>query len=187
MTVFGLLLLAGSLLAQETTITTDGPPPPGKGRHVRVMTREMGKWWENQETVQKLQLSDSQVAQLNQVFYDHKLKLIDYGASMAKEDLKLQNLLDADQPNESQVSSQVDQVLAARGKLEREYTMMNLDLRKVISVEQWKQLKTIRGGAGMPGENVLFYKRFDGGGGMGMHVDGSGPLPPPPPPPGSLD
>ena len=186
-TVFGLLLLAGSLLAQETTITTDGPQPPGKGRHVRVMTREMGKWWENQETVQKLQLSDSQVAQLNQVFYDHKLKLIDYGASMAKEDLKLQNLLDADQPNESQVSSQVDQVLAARGKLEREYTMMNLDLRKVISVEQWKQLKTIRGGAGMPGENVLFYKRFDGGGGMGMHVDGSGPLPPPPPPPGSLD
>jgi Spy/CpxP family protein refolding chaperone len=185
-TTLGVLVLAGSLQAQETNITTDGPPPPGKSRHIRVMTREMGKWWENQETVQKLQLSENQVAQLNQVFYDHKLKLIDYGATMAKEDLKLQNLLDADQPNESQVSGQVDQVLAARGKLEREYTMMNLDLRKVISVEQWKQLKTIRGDAGMPGDRVFFRQRFDGGGGMGVHVEGGGPLPPPPPP-GSLD
>jgi|SRR6516164_506375 len=184
--VLGVFLLAGSLQAQETTITTDGPPPPGKGHHIRVVTREMGKWWENQETVQKLQLSDSQVAQLNQVFYDHKLKLIDYGAAMAKEDFKLQSLLDADQPNESQVSSQVDQVLGARGKLEREYTMMNLDLRKVLSVEQWKQLKTIRGGPGMPGDKVFFRQRFDGGGGMGVNVEEGGPLPPPPPP-GSLD
>jgi Spy/CpxP family protein refolding chaperone len=141
----------------------------------------MGKWWENPETAQKLGLSDNQVTQLNQVFYDHKLKLIDYGAAMAKEDFKLQTLLDADQPNESQVSSQVDQVLAARGKLEREYTMMNLDLRKVLSLEQWKQLKTIRG-AGMPGgPNVIFHQRLDGPGAMGGGMEGPVVVGPPPP------
>lgn len=184
--VLGIMLLAASLHAQDqvTVQTQDGPPPPdGKGRHVRVVTREMGKWWENQETVQKLGLSESQVTQLNQVFYDHKLKLIDYGAGMAKEDFKLQNLLDADTPNESQVSTQVDQVLAARGKLEREYTMMNLDLRKVLSVEQWRQLKSIKGSAPLPGTNV-FFQRFRGEGGMGVMVDG-GPMPPPPPGPPS--
>lgn len=179
----GVLGLAASLQAQDAA-QTDGPVVAG-GRHIRVVTREMGKWWENPDTVQKLGLSDSQVTQLNQVFYDHKLKLIDYGATMAKEDFKLQNLLDADQPNESQVSTQVDQVLAARGKLEREYTMLNLNLRKVLSVEQWKQLKTIRGGAGMPGGDRFFFRSFHGDG----HGPEGGPegLPLPPPPPGALE
>jgi hypothetical protein len=81
---------------------------------------------------------------------------------MEKQDLKLQNLLDADVPNEGQVESQVDQVLAARGKLEREYTMMNLDLRKVLSLEQWRQLKSVRGpgmGLGVGGATVGFGEK----------------------------
>jgi Spy/CpxP family protein refolding chaperone len=183
-TAMGILLLAASLQAQDTVVTQDGPPPHAKFR-TRVVIREMGKWWQNPEIAKKLQLSDSQVSQLDKVFYDHKLKLIDYSAAMQKEDLKLQNLLDADQPNEAQVKTQVDQVLAARGNLEREYTMMNLDLRKVLTVEQWRQLKTIRGGPRMPGGNVFFYRKF--GGDMGGGMDGGpGPMPPPPPP-GDLD
>ena len=162
-TLVASLLLAASLQAQNTQAAPDGPGPgpgpgPRKGGHVRIMRREMGKWWQNPEIAQKLQLNDGQITQLNQVFYDHKLKLIDYGAAMEKEDLKLQTLLDADQPNESQVGSQVDQVLAARGKLEREYTMMNLDLRKVLSIEQWRQLKSLRGDSGAFGDRMFFHK-----------------------------
>jgi len=98
---------------------------------------------------------------LDQIFYDHRMKLIDYQAEMEKEDLKLQSLLDADVPNEGQVGSEVDQVLAARGKLEREFTTMNLDLRKVLSVEQWRQLKTIRGERST--DHVFFYKKLQPG------------------------
>jgi Spy/CpxP family protein refolding chaperone len=146
----------------------------------------MGKWWKDSEIAKKLQLNDNQVAQLDQVFYDHKLKLIDFGAQMEKEDLKLQTLLDADVPNEGQISSQVDQTLAARGKLEREYTMMNLDLRKVLSLDQWRQLKAIRAERD-PG-NRVFYFRQRGPGTRG-EVDVAPPpdakfnLPVPPPPP----
>lgn len=105
--------------------------------------RMMGKWWENSELAKQLQLTDAQVKQLNQTFLDHRLKLIDYQADMEKQDLKLQALLDEDSPNEAQVGSQVDLVLAARSKLERETTMMNLDLRKVLTVDQWRQLKAM--------------------------------------------
>lgn len=181
-TAVAALLLATGLQAQNTTPAPPDSPPPGPGKfRMHMMTHEMGKWWQNPDVAQKLQLNDNQITQLDQAFYDHKMKLIDYGAAMEKEDLKLQVLLDADQPNEGQVNSQVDQVLAARGKLEREYTMMNLDLRKVLSVEQWRQLKAIRGGPGMPG-NVFFRQHFrtDRRGG-----DGGGPMPPPPP--GDLD
>ena len=61
------------------------------------MHGEMGKWWREPEISKKLLLSDGQIAQLDQIFYDHRVKLIDHGAEMEKQDLKLQSLLDADQ------------------------------------------------------------------------------------------
>jgi len=164
------------------------PPPEAhitagvRGKNVFVYHNEMGgKWWQNSETVKKLQLNDSQINQLDQIFFDHRMKLIDYGAEMEKQDLKLQSLLDADVPNEGQIGGQVDQVLEARGKLEREYTNMNLDLRKVLSLAQWRQLKSIRGSDhGGFGGKVFIQRGVDRG------------VPPPgepdtmlPPPPGA--
>ncbi len=157
-------------------ITTAGPGGP----HRIFFRREMGKWWKNSDIAKKLQLNENQVTQLDQIYYEHRLKLIDFGADMEKEDLKLQSLLDADVPNEGQIGTQVDQVLTARGKLEREYTMMNLDLRKVLSLEQWRQLKSIRGNMG---DNIMYFHkkvRPPLGGQPGMPL-------PPPPPPGAAD
>ena len=176
------LALAGVLEAQNPPALPGGPAA-GKGTRGMMIRREMGKWWQNPEIVSKLQLSDGQVSQLNQVFYDHKVKLIDDGAEMEKQDLKLQTLLDADQPDEGQVSSQVDQVLTARGKLEREFTMMNLNLRKVLSLEQWRQLKAVRGDAG-PGDRFFYFQKKIGPGGPGPGADV---MPLPPPPPGELE
>jgi len=75
-------------------------------------------------------------------------------------------------------------VLSARGKLEREFTAMNLDLRKQLSLEQWRQLKTMRGGEAMPGDHMFFFKQKvmpPGGSGMPGGPDELPPLPPPPP------
>jgi Spy/CpxP family protein refolding chaperone len=155
-------------------------PGPGPGAQRMVIRREMGKWWQNSEVAKKLQLNDGQITQLNQIFYEHRLKLIDYEADMQKQDLKLQTMLDADQPDEGQVGGQVDQLLAARGKLEREFTFMNLDLRKVLSLDQWRQLKSIQGN---PGPDVFFYKKLRTGGSGG----GEPPLAPLPPLPPSPD
>jgi hypothetical protein len=108
--------------------------------------------------------------------------------------LKLQSLLDADVPNEGQVEAQVDQVLAARGKLEREFTLMNLDLRKVLSLEQWRQLKSIRGANGVGlGDKVFFRKVLPAPGAPPTLMAPPPPsgemmmMPPAPPPPPSPD
>ena len=102
---------------------------------------------------------------------------------MEKQDLKLQTLLDADVPNEGQVEAQVDQVLGARGKLEREYTMMNLDLRKVLSLDQWRQLKSARGSTVGFGDRVFIRKLPPPGGGPATAPLPPGEIPVPPPPP----
>ncbi len=151
---------------------TTAPAPPmmvQPGKRVFAYRNELGKWWQNADIVKKLQLTDAQASQLDQIFLDHRMRLIDYGADMEKQDLKLQTLLDADLPNEAQINSQVDQLLDARGKLEREFTAMNLDLRKVLSLPQWRQLKSIRGDAGGFGDKIIFRKAL------------------PPPPPGAPD
>src|SRR2546428_6019096 len=150
-----LTVISANVHAQVTKATK--PAPPGAKMTV-VFRGELGKWWQNSEIAKKLQLNDGQISQLDQIFYEHKLKLIDYGAEMEKQDLKLQTLLDADVPNDGQVEAQVDQVLAARGKLEREFTLMNLDLRKVLALDQWRQLKSIRRPNGGFGDKIFFRK-----------------------------
>ena len=49
------------------------------------MHGEMGKWWRDAEISKKLQLSEGQIQQLDQIFYDHRVKLIDHGAEMEKQ------------------------------------------------------------------------------------------------------
>jgi Spy/CpxP family protein refolding chaperone len=181
---FALFFLPLALLAQSSRTVTSATAvaAPGTRATTFVYHGELGKWWQNSEIAKKLQLGDGQIAQLDQTFYDHKLKLIDYGAEMEKQDLKLQTLLDADVPNEGQVEAQVDQVLTARGKLEREFTMMNLDLRKVLSLDQWRQLKSIRGqgGAFGGGDRIFFRKVLPPGGGPVLRTQPPGELPAPP-------
>lgn len=186
--IFFALFLLGSLsMAAQNQTATKVVSTPGS-RVTMVYRGELGKWWQNSDIAKKLQLSEGQIGQLDQTFYDHKVKLIDYGADMEKQDLKLQTLLDADVPNEGQVEAQVNQVLEARGRLEREFTMMNLDLRKVLSLDQWRQLKSIQGqGMGIAGggDRVFFRKVLPPGGGPSFSTqpEGAVPLPPLPPAP----
>ena len=140
--------------------TTQGPGGPGgpfpmhgPGPH---------KWWKDSETVKQLQLTDSQASQIEQAFTDSKMRLIDMVATLQKEELKLETLINADQPNENAVSNQVDQVVQARGKLEKEHAMMMLSIRRLLSLDQWKKLQSMDGGMGMGMGHHMFVRRFHG-------------------------
>jgi len=164
-----------------------GPGDPGQhgmGPH----HGPFGAWWKNSEVVKELQLSDAQVKQIEQTFLDYRLKLIDLRADVERQETKLQPLLEADQPNEQQVGSQVDAVVAARGRLEKANTMMMLAIRRVLSVEQWKKLQAIQH---RRGERDFFYRRLGPGGEQGEwhfrghNDDGPPSRPDPPPAPGA--
>jgi Spy/CpxP family protein refolding chaperone len=132
-----------------------------------------GNWWKNSELAEKLKLTDQQKQQLEQTFLDYRLKLVDLHADVERQELRLQPLMDADQVNEGQISSQLDALVAARGKLEKTNAMMNVAMRKVLTVDQWKQLRTLR------------EERFRRPGGHGEHGPEDrmrrGDQPPPPP------
>ena len=154
------LVLPGLAAAQEPSPA----PAPTSREGVRVFHRAfgpgmgLGAWWKNSEIVKEIGLTDSQAGQIEQTFVEHKLKLIDLRAELEKQEVQLQPLIDADQPDESQVSAQIDQVLAARGRLEKETTMMMLAIRRVLNVDQWKKLQAIQ-----QQREPTFFKRFKHG------------------------
>src|SRR5437660_9963562 len=88
-----LTVISANVHAQVTKATK--PAPPGAKMTV-VFRGESGKWWQNSEIAKRLQLNDGQISQLDQIFYEHKLKLIDYCAALEKQERKLQRLVDAE-------------------------------------------------------------------------------------------
>ena len=157
----------------QRRITTGGP---GNATFMPLVNSEpgmgLGAWWKNSEIVSKLQLSDEQVNKISHTYLDHKLKLIDLQADLEKQELRLQPLMDVDQPDESKVGAQIDLITAARGKLEKENAMMMLDIRRWLSVEQWKKLKSIE--ANEVRHNVMYFRS---GPGVGIEVPQPPPLP----------
>jgi len=133
---------------------TQAPAPPAFGWQgeagERVIVRaphhgpELGKWWKDSKIAAELKLAPAQITQIEQAFFDHRLKLIDLRADLEREETRLQPLMEADQVDEAKVSAQIDLVLAARGRLEKAHTMMMLALRRSLSVEQWKKLEAIK-------------------------------------------
>jgi len=167
-------------LAQNTA-----PAPPQGGGNAVYMTQGPGgpgfhgphKWWRDSETVKQLALSDGQATQIEQAFTDSKMRLIDMMASLQKEELRLETLINADQPNENAVSNQVDQVVQARGKLEKEHAMMMLSIRRLLTLEQWKKLQSMDGGMGMGMGHRMFVRKFHGPPPQGPPPEGGAPAP----------
>ncbi len=139
-----------------------GPGGPGM-RHGGMDRGPMGRWWKNSALVQKLGINDAQVQKIEKIFQDHRMQLIDLHASVQKAEVSLQPLVEAEHPNEAQVTAQIDKIAQARANLEKSNALMLLGIRQVLTVDQWKQLQSQRG-----------MGRMYGGRGFG----------PPPPPPG---
>lgn len=115
-----------------------GGPGGGPGMHVPMA------FWRNSDVVKQLGLTDQQVKQIEQNFTENRLKLIDLRSALEKEQLKLDTLMNADQLNEQQISSQLDAVIAARGRLEKANAMMGVQMRKSLTPEQWSKLRQLR-------------------------------------------
>jgi Spy/CpxP family protein refolding chaperone len=167
------LLAAGGLLSAQN----DSQTPPDKANRRFVIQRMDGvpgmgfghDWWRNSELAQKIGLSEQQTQQLNQIFSSHRANLAQMRANVEIEEGKLSDLLDQDQPQQDQVLAQVTQLQNARNALEKEFTVMTLAFRGVLTPDQWKQLQS------MSHEKMFFRMHKPGPGGPG---DGPPPMPP---------
>lgn len=123
------------------------PPPPPMQPDRPPMERSFhgkphGRWWTDPVLAKKLGLTEDQQKRMDALFQESRLKLIDLRATLQKQEVILQPLLEADQPDESQVLAQIDRVAQARAELEKANARMLLGLRRVLTLSQWKELQT---------------------------------------------
>jgi Spy/CpxP family protein refolding chaperone len=107
--------------------------------------REPGQWWKNAALMQRIGVSDEQVQKIDKIYQDHRPQLVDLRAEVDKQEAMLEPLVEADQPNEAQVVAQIDKVAQARANLEKANAKMLLAMRRVLTVDQWKQVRNLPG------------------------------------------
>jgi Spy/CpxP family protein refolding chaperone len=140
-----------SLLAASSLGFAQAPMGgPGFGEHRAPFERALGPmgkaghWWNQPQLIEKLKLTDEQRKAMDQIFLDHRLKLIDLRGAVEKAELELQPLMQEDQPNEVKALAQIDKLAQARAELEKANARFLFALRAKLTAEQWKTLQTIR-------------------------------------------
>jgi Spy/CpxP family protein refolding chaperone len=112
------------------------------------MGRGMGRWWWNPQMVQTLGVNSDQQKKMDDIFQQHRLQLIDLTATVEREEVTLQPLMAADQPDEPKIIAQIDKVAQARAELEKADARMLLGIRRVLTPDQWKKLQSGTPGPG---------------------------------------
>lgn len=125
--LLGMVLLAGPMLGPGQ----DGP-------------QQGGRWWKDQHLVEDLGLQQAQLDQVERLFLDHRKATIDLRADIEKKELDLEELMASDSLEEGRISAQVDQVDAARSRLHKSEVMFTLNIRRILTAEQWKKFQTSR-------------------------------------------
>jgi len=179
---------AAAVLAQAPGIAPD--TAPGMGPHRTPMERAMGlgmhgdhgRWWNDAKAIDKYKLSESQRKAMDDVYQQHRMNLVDLHGALQKEELTMEPLVRADQPDESKILAQIDRVAQARAELEKANAKMLFQLRRQLTPDQWKQIQTDRAahreheGVGPDGRPA--WRERGGPGGPGGPGAGG------PPPPG---
>jgi Spy/CpxP family protein refolding chaperone len=112
-------------------------PQPGRG----PMPRGMGRWWKDPQMVEKLGVTADQQKKMDDIFQQHRLKLIALTASVETEEVTLEPMMAADQPDEARIVAQIDKVAQARAELEKANARMLLGIRRILTPDQWKKLQ----------------------------------------------
>jgi Spy/CpxP family protein refolding chaperone len=155
-----MLMMAPALAAQQNGPPASVPPAAamtGPHNHdkpgMKGTKHEMrdgglmipGPWWRNQELAAKVGLSADQTKKIDQIFTDSKVQLIQMHAALEEEQVRLDALLNATPLDRVRAEASIDKSADLRADLEKVDAKMLLNIRAVLTPEQWTKLNALRG------------------------------------------
>jgi len=168
-------------LAQDWHGANSGPPPMERS----FRAGGPGRWWDNPNVAQQVGITDDQKKKMDDIFQQHKLQLIDLKAAVEKQEAIMEPLIQADQPDEAKILSQIDAIAQSRAELEKANARMLFGIRTVLTPDQWKKVRTMAKSRMDRGDGMRKWgSRPDGRNGDGRNAGPGGPdggAPPAPP------
>lgn len=139
-----LVLSLASLFSLAPALAQDwhgpaGPPPMERA----FRGGGPGRWWDNPNIAQQVGITDDQKKKMDDIFQQNKLRLIDLKAALEKQEAIMQPLIEADQPDETKILSQIDAIAQARAELEKANARMLFGIRTVLTPDQWKKFHAL--------------------------------------------
>src|SRR5271154_323709 len=164
-------------IAQDWHGANSGPPPMERS----FRAGGPGRWWDNPNAAQQVGITDDQKKKMDDIFQQHKLQLIDLKAALEKQETVLQPMIEADQPDEAKILSQIDAIAQARAELEKANARMLFGIRTVLTADQWKKLRSMAQQGPPRGDRSGGQRKWGsrpGGPGGQSGPDGGAPPPP---------
>ncbi|MGN6186061.1 MAG: Spy/CpxP family protein refolding chaperone [Thermoanaerobaculia bacterium] len=100
-----------------------------------------GKWWRRPEIVKVLALTNEQQDRLDEVFRKKADELIDTKAEVDKLQISLRGELDRSQLRRAEIQKIAEKLNESRGKLFATELMMLVDMRSVLTEQQWDKMR----------------------------------------------
>jgi Spy/CpxP family protein refolding chaperone len=104
-----------------------------------------GKWWKYPRVVRELQLTESQVDQIEKIFLRMRPQLIDLRADLEKKRLMQESAMEQPNVKTEEATRLIDETQEARSRLEKARARMFLEIRQVLTVEQREKILERRG------------------------------------------
>jgi Spy/CpxP family protein refolding chaperone len=107
-----------------------------------------GRWWQRSGVQEKLKLSSEQTAKLEKISLEGRKTMIKQRAELEILELELEPLMEAKTFDREKVEGVLGKMEGIRTEMAKERTKTLLDMREVLTSEQFKQLKEIKGKRG---------------------------------------
>jgi len=109
------------------------------------MPRGPYAWWDS-PVVKDLNLSPEQTQKVQAAVHESRRKLIDLRASVQKAELDVEETFNAENFDSRRATEAVERLAAARAETGKALALLSVNLRSVLTVEQWRELEKRRPG-----------------------------------------
>ncbi|GAB4373331.1 MAG: hypothetical protein Kow0062_10340 [Acidobacteriota bacterium] len=103
-----------------------------------------GRWWTRPRVVERLGLSESQVQQIERISYEHQDRILELRAELARANLALGRLLEAEKIDDKALADAIDRVVEARCALARSELESRAAVARVLELPQRRMLADLR-------------------------------------------
>lgn len=103
-----------------------------------------GKWWEDPRVSQRIGLGEEQQQEIRDLVYAGARRMIDLKAAVDRAGLDLAEAVNSSEFDPEAVRAAYAAFQAARQKLENARFEMLLDVRQVLTSEQWQKLQELK-------------------------------------------